>query len=177
MGRKESRAYAVLRSFRWRRRSSENSQSNIHAFLWTKAAGIQDLKTVDGDSISYAYAINERGQVVGQSLGGPYGTRAFIWENGVMTDLNCLMPPGSRYLLYANDINDSGRITGEAYDPNTGEAPAFVAVPTPGVNHCSAGSSAVQTGRTPVLNVILPRNIAAMMQRSGAFSQIARANK
>lgn len=152
---------------------SENSESNIHAFLWTKEDGIQDLKTLDGDSNSYAYAINERGQVVGQSIGGPYGTRAFLWENGVMTDLNCLTPPGSPYLLYANDINDSGRITGEAYDPNTGEAPAFVATPTPGVNHCSADSSTVHTGRPPALNVILPRNIAAMLQRSGALSKIA----
>ena len=152
---------------------SENSESNIHAFLWTEQGGIQDLKTLDGDSNSYAYAINERGQVVGQSIGGPYGTRAFLWENGVMTDLNCLTPPGSPYLLYANDINDSGRITGEAYDPNTGEAPAFVAAPTPGVNHCSAFSSTVQTGHAPALDVIMPRNIAAMLQRSGALSKIA----
>ena len=152
---------------------SENSESNIHAFFWTRGGGMQDLKTLDGDSDSYAYAINERGQVVGQSIGGPYGTRAFIWENGVMTDLNCLTPPDSPYLLYANDIDDSGRITGEAYDPNTGEAPAFVAAPTPGVNHCSTGSYAGQTGRIPALNVMFPRNIAAMMQRSGALSKIA----
>ena len=151
---------------------SENAESNIHAFFWTRDGGMQDLKTLDGDSDSYAYAINERGQVVGQSLGGPYGTRAFIWENGVMTDLNCLTPLGSPYLLYANDIDDSGRITGEAYDPTTGEAPAFLAAPTPGVNHCSAGSSTVQTGRALALNVILPRNIAAMLQRSGALSKI-----
>ena len=156
---------------------SENSESNIHAFRWTKEGGIQDLKTVDGDSNSYAYAINDRGQVVGQSIGGPYGTRAFIWEDGVMTDLNCLTPPGSPYLLYANDINDSGRITGEAYDPNTGEAPAFLAAPRPGVNQCSAGSATVATGRTLALSVILPRNIAAMLQRSGALSKIARPNK
>jgi len=151
---------------------SENSESNIHAFFWTKDGGMQDLKTVDGDSVSFAYAINERGQVVGQSLGGPYGTRAFIWENGVMTDLNCLTPPGSPYLLYANDIDDSGRITGEAYDPNTGDAPAFLAVPTPGVNHCSVSSSAAQAGHALALNVTLPRNIAAMFQRSAALSRI-----
>jgi probable HAF family extracellular repeat protein len=150
---------------------SENTDSNIHAFFWTKRGGIQDLKTVDGDSVSFAYAINERGQVVGQSLGGPYGTRAFIWENGVMTDLNCLTPPGSPYLLYANDIDDSGRITGEAYDPNTGEAPAFLATRTPGVNHCSASSAAMPSGHTPTFDVIFPRNVAAMLQRSEAFCQ------
>lgn len=152
---------------------SENTSSNIHAFFWTRGGGIQDLKTIDGDSDSYAYAINERGQVVGQSLGGPYGTRAFIWENGVMTDLNCLTPPGSPYLLYANDIDDSGRITGEAYDPNTGEAPAFVATPTPGVNHCSASSSAAPYGRNPAFNGIFPRNVTAILQRSGALPKSA----
>jgi probable HAF family extracellular repeat protein len=120
---------------------SEDADSNIHAFLWTKNGGIQDLKTLDGDSASFAYAINARGQVVGQSLGGPFGTRAFIWENGTMIDLNCLTPPGSPYLLYANDIDDTGRITGEAYDPNAGNAPAFLAVPKPGVNHCTSGSA------------------------------------
>jgi probable HAF family extracellular repeat protein len=156
---------------------SENAESNIHAFLWTKDGGIQDLRTLDGDSVSFAYAINERGQVVGQSLGGPYGTRAFIWENGIMTDLNCLTPPGSPYLLYANDIDDSGRITGEAYDPNTGEAPAFLAAPTRGINHCSAGSSAGSSGLSPALGVMFPRSVAAMLQQSGASPKIAPANK
>jgi hypothetical protein len=89
-----------------------------------------------------------------------------------MTDLNCLTPPGSPYLLYANDIDDSGRITGEAYDPSTGEAPAFLAAPTPGVNHCSASLSAVSSGRNPAFHVIFPRNVAAI-QRSGGLPRIA----
>jgi hypothetical protein len=89
-----------------------------------------------------------------------------------MTYLNCLTPPGSPYLLYANDIDDSGRITGEAYDPSTGEAPAFLAAPTPGVNHRPASFSALPSGRNPPFRVIFPRNVAAI-QRSGGSPRIA----
>jgi hypothetical protein len=61
-----------------------------------------------------------------------------------MKELNNLTLPGSPYLIYANDINDAGEIVGEAFDPNTGTAPAFVAVPLPG------NSSAVTGISTPV---------------------------
>jgi hypothetical protein len=47
-----------------------------------------------------------------------------------MTDLNTLIPPGSTVrLLVANDINNEGQIVGQAFDPNTGNAPAFLATP------------------------------------------------
>jgi hypothetical protein len=45
-----------------------------------------------------------------------------------MTDLNALVQPGSAgHLIFANDINDAGDITGQAVDPDTGDAVAFVA--------------------------------------------------
>jgi len=44
--------------------------------------------------------------------------------------LNALVPPGSPLLIYANDVNDAGRIVGQAYDQGTGEFFSFVAVPT-----------------------------------------------
>lgn len=37
--------------------------------------------------------------------------------------------PGSPFLLYANDINDRGEIAGQAFHPDTNEAPAYVGVP------------------------------------------------
>jgi hypothetical protein len=33
-------------------------------------------------------------------------------------------------LVFANDVNDRGEIAGEAFDPVTGETPAFLAIPT-----------------------------------------------
>jgi uncharacterized membrane protein len=57
--------------------------------------------------------------------------RAFLWENGVMKDLNTLVAPGSASVLTtAQDINERGEITGRAFDPETGESPAFLATPT-----------------------------------------------
>jgi probable HAF family extracellular repeat protein len=149
---------------------AETTDSTFHGFLWTESAGIQDLKPLSGDSLSFAYAINDRGQIVGQSI-GPNGSRAVMWRDGIVTDLNCLAVPHSLHLIYANDINNSGRITGQASDPAHGQTPAFLATPTPGVNHCSAASPASQFNAVGS-KVILPRHIAAMLRRSGAASRL-----
>ncbi len=102
---------------------------NYHAFLWTKSGGITDLGTLPGDMFSIAWGINERGQVVGQSINSNGTSRAFIWQNGVMTDLNKLAAVGPLSLVYSNDINNSGEIVGGAYNSTTGDSPAFLAVP------------------------------------------------
>jgi probable HAF family extracellular repeat protein len=101
---------------------------NYHAFIWTKAGGMTDLGTLPGDSFSVAWGINEKGQVAGQSIDASGASRAFIWQNGVMTDLNTLVE-SPLSLVYANDINDSGEIAGGAYNAATGNSPAFLAVP------------------------------------------------
>jgi len=89
---------------------------NFHAFLWTKSGGMHDLKTLPGDVYSQATGINERGQVVGVSSSAGFATsRAVIWQDGQPHDLNGLIPPNSGLaLLYANDINDRGEVTGGA---------------------------------------------------------------
>jgi probable HAF family extracellular repeat protein len=117
--------------------------TTTHAFLWTHDGGMQDLGTLSGDVSSVGFGINSKGQVVGNSCDASGNCRAFLWENGVMTDLNTLVCPGtSLYLTTGNDINAKGEIAGEAYDPNTGDTPAFLAVPSNGKGHCEAGSSA-----------------------------------
>ncbi|MGA2577340.1 MAG: hypothetical protein ABSH24_15080, partial [Bryobacteraceae bacterium] len=102
---------------------------NYHAFIWTRSGGITDIGTLPGDSFSVAWGINEQGQVVGQSINSSGASRAFLWQNGKITDLNTLIPPGPLSLLYANDINDAGEIVGGAYNSTTGVSPAFMAVP------------------------------------------------
>jgi probable HAF family extracellular repeat protein len=109
--------------------ASQNGTRNYEAFIWTRSGGLHSLGKLPGDIRSAAFGVNDRNQVVGLSRGGPFGLRAFVWENGTMTDLNDLTVSGSPYLLYANDINNSGQLVGEAFDPDTGEAPAFLSNP------------------------------------------------
>ena len=55
--------------------------------------------------------------------------RAFIWENGVMTDLNGLKPASyTARLEQAKDINEAGEITGRSID-SAGVRRAFLATP------------------------------------------------
>jgi probable HAF family extracellular repeat protein len=106
----------------------QNAGFSPVAFLWTKSGRIQNLGTLPGDSISIAWSINNKRQIVGQSI-GPNGSRAFIYQNGVMTPLSALTGNNKLTLVYANDINDDGVIVGGANNPKTGKSPAFMAVP------------------------------------------------
>ena len=84
-----------------------------HAVLWD-GEEIIDLGVGDG-SLSQALAINDAGQIVGWFGDGyeNYTHRAFFWEDGVMTDLNELIPEDAGLLLKeAYDINLSGQIVG-----------------------------------------------------------------
>src|SRR5436190_754075 len=106
---------------------------STHAFLWTKKTGIRDLGTLPGDVNSAGLAINDRGDVVGGSVDGDLASgnpRPFIWQNGVMSDLNDLIPADSPlYLLIAFWINDAGEIAGFGAT-STGDIHAFLATPT-----------------------------------------------
>lgn len=70
---------------------------------------LTDLGTLGGNT-SYAYSINNRGQVVGSSLTASGNMQAFIWENGVITGLGTFGGNTS----VANDINDLGQVVGYA---------------------------------------------------------------
>lgn len=118
---------------------------NAHAFAWTQSGGIADLGTVGSDVISYAYSVNNLGQIVGQSCSAGCATsRAVIVQNGTMYDLNTLLSPSSSTydLIFANDINDEGQITGLAVDATTGAAVAFELVPVSGTRASSSAPAA-----------------------------------
>jgi probable HAF family extracellular repeat protein len=102
-----------------------------HAFLWTKHSDkAKDLGVLEGDFFSEAFAVNSRGQVVGVSFGGPNGARAFLYEGGVLKNLNDLVDIAPDVLLSAQDINDAGQITGRVRDHVSGQVLVFVATPT-----------------------------------------------
>jgi len=101
------------------------------AFYWTSGASkVEKIGTLDGDPLSEAFAINSAGQVVGVSFGDAVrGSRAFIWQDGVLTNLNDLVDIAPDVLLSAQDINEAGQITGRVRDGVTGEINAFIATP------------------------------------------------
>lgn len=101
---------------------------NPHAFLWTKAGGIRDLRTLPGDDNSQGLGVNSSLQVVGVSSGAI--NRAFLWENGVMQDLNSLVGPNfPDLLIVAQHINEDGVIVGRAVLHGTNQQVPFVATP------------------------------------------------
>ena len=103
-----------------------------HAFLWQRSTGMIDLGTLPGDVGSDGDGINNLGQVVGGSWDAEGNDRAYLWRNGVMTDLNTLIPPDSPLDLIeaTGTINDLGQIAGIALQISTGEVHAFLATPT-----------------------------------------------
>ena len=96
-----------------------------------------------------ATAVNSAGQIVGNSFPGtpepPLRPGPFIWQNGVMTNLNDLIPPGWT-LTEANDINEQGQIVGTALT-STRAVRAVILTPISCYANCD-GSSA-----PPLLNV------------------------
>jgi probable HAF family extracellular repeat protein len=100
-----------------------------YGFIWSADTGTRKILPLPGDTYTIAYAINDAGQVVGQSFGGPEGSRAFIWQDGKTYDLNALLHPGSAlYLVYAEGINNRGEITGEGCVLIDGACPESAAV-------------------------------------------------
>lgn len=111
-------------------------QGSHHAFLYEDGV-MQDLGTLGGRR-SFAYGLNNLGQVVGNSNDiEDFYYYAYLYSGGVMTDLNSLIDPASGWTLYsAMGINDSGQIA--AYGCREDDCRALlldlapVAVPEPG---------------------------------------------
>jgi probable HAF family extracellular repeat protein len=104
-----------------------------HAFLWQNGVMI-DLGTLVAKPRpsqvvhSLADDVSDTGQVIGMSNyipGDESSIHAFLWQNGVMTDLNAQIPGGSGWVLgQANGINRAGQVVG------TGTKGGFLLTPT-----------------------------------------------
>ncbi len=92
----------------------------IVAFLWHEGKTTPLGVLAEGQSVT-PHAINNKGQVVGSVAGEQGRSRAFLWENGRMLDLNTLIPADSGWHLdNAHAINDLGEIVVYAYRPGEG---------------------------------------------------------
>jgi len=146
-----------------------NAGLSPEGFIWTQASGMQPIAPVaegSGDTNSIAFDINAGGQVVGQSF-GPNGARAFLYQNGVATDLNTLVVQGdpNLSLFLAQGINDSGEISGTAIDSTTGLQVGFLAVPV----YDGSGNTA-SVSKANVRKVVTP---ASVWKNLTGFSRLA----
>jgi len=105
---------------------------NPVGFFWSQETGIRKIPPLGSDANNIAWAMNNHGQVVGDSCTDNTFSvcRAFLYEKGVAADLNSLIQPGaSLELVLANDINDAGEIVGFGIDEQSKLVVAFLAVP------------------------------------------------
>ena len=127
---------------------------------------MQDLGTLSGDVASNSISINDAGSVVGLSLDASFNPRAFLWEKGVMTDLNTLIADDSPlYLLTGCSINSRGEITGLGLT-STGEIHTYLATPTRGVATSKSTSQGVIVRRILTDDT---RNLLQQELRFGRF--------
>lgn len=109
---------------------NNKGQSVEGQFLYNRDGTVEDLGTLPGpfgDDYANAQAINNKGQVVGDSSGA-----AFFWSKRTgITDI------GAGTYSFANDINDQGQIAGSSGSPGSGYD-AFLYNPGKGITTIDA---------------------------------------
>ena len=131
LGGRTSGAYGINNAGQVAGWSYTTGNATRHATIWNGTSAT-DLGTLSGTGNSFAFAINSAGQVVGTSDG-----RATLWNGTSVFDLNSLLDADTVsagwVLIAATGINDSGWITGNAYNELTDDSHAFLltAVPEP----------------------------------------------
>jgi probable HAF family extracellular repeat protein len=156
-----------------------NSAGTAMATLWQNNT-VTGLGVLPGDAASFATSINSRGQVVGSTFDSSSNwSHGFIWQNGVMTDLNKLFPASSNlFVISASNINESGQIAGMAVDMAERHGRpivhAFLATPV-GEDLGKSVAEAVPTHpkiTLPAANVgklLSPRSAHCSIHDNGAF--------
>jgi probable HAF family extracellular repeat protein len=109
-------------------------RQQTRGYLWSPDGGVIDLgdlnpATDDAILITPA-AINDFGLVVG-TISGQSTTTPFLWQSGVMRNLNSLVDPAAGWrIVSAKDINNSGQIAASGVHTD-GRHRALVLTPIP----------------------------------------------
>lgn len=112
--------------------------STVVATIWRKervtgVITITTLPILPGDGAAFATGINNRGQVVGSTFKDGAWSHGFIGQDGVVTDLNTLIPQDSNLnIVAASNINEHGQISGMAMvksGPDQGKVHAILLTP------------------------------------------------
>ena len=101
----------------------------VQSFLWADNQ-ITDLGTLPETTFTRARDIDCQNRIVGYGHNaGLVDLAPFIWQDGVMTNINDLLPSDSELTVYwAGAINNAGQITGSAANQNH-DPVAFILTP------------------------------------------------
>jgi probable HAF family extracellular repeat protein len=143
----------------------------IHAFLWTRATGMQDFGAFPGAIVTVpgcCNTLNNRGEMVGFAIDGTtFNSRALVWQGKTPVDLNTLIPKGSPWYLQAADsVNDFGEIVGQGLI--NGKVHAFVATPTNRDFGDESFSDAAESASSPM---VVPEDVRNLLQQRPRFGR------
>ena len=147
-----------------------------HAFLWKNGVATI-LETLPDTAESHGNSINDKGQITGQSCsanGWPDCT-VFVWQNGVVRDLNALATPGSS--LFAVDtgkINARGQIVGLAFT-DAGDLHGFLATPCDQEDEEDEGCRTQEQSFSKL--AVMPRTTAAVPERIQRILQMGQTHR
>ncbi|HKV80245.1 MAG TPA: hypothetical protein VJP02_19005 [Candidatus Sulfotelmatobacter sp.] len=144
------------------------------AALWQPDGTLTVLSNQLGDHRSFATGINNRGQVVGSTIDdGNNWSHGFIWQNGVLTDLNTLISGDSNLsIISASNINERGQISGMATvlsGPHAGDIHAYLLTPS----NEDIGKSVADVVRT-LPKITLPANADKQMLHGSGHCRLER---
>ena len=137
-----------------------------HGFLWTNGV-MTDLGVPNGWPCSTAIDINRRGQIIlNTGICGVGGGPGSLWQDGVLYDLNTLIPPDSGFVIGdVNFINDRGEIAVPGIFPN-GDEHALLLIPA-GRNDDNENSGAAATA-------VVPARVAPLHRVASRYGRFGR---
>jgi hypothetical protein len=96
-------------------------------------------------------------------------SHGFIWQDGVLTDLNTLIPADSNlFIISASNVNEAGQISGMGTvmsGPHAGDIHAYLLTPTNG----PMGESMADFARTHPHSILHANACNHSLQRLGQF--------